>query len=442
MRRQTPGDTQPCGCPDYQRAGFSRRSFLKRTAAVAAATGLVGSELSTQLAFASSPTYAGDVLIVLSLRGGFDGLSVVVPANDPDFHAARPNIRVPEAQLLATGDSRFGLHPAMAPLKPFWDAGTFGAVHAVGQTTNPTRSHFEATEELERAAPGTSLRTGWLDRMLGTRPGGTVFQGAYVGWSGVSDAFAGPVPVLGLASIDGFGLNGSASDGSDLPQWSAALSALNAGASNWVATPVATTLGALSTVKSMGSASDYVPGGGAVYDPASDLASALRDIARLIKANVGLQTVGLDYSDWDMHAGLSDGTLDPTKGWMHDKVSELSAALAAFFTDLGPTYTAKTSLVTLSEFGRRVQENGSNGLDHGHGNVVLLMGGGIKGGQVHGAWPGLADAALDDGDLAATTDYRNVLGELLVQRCGATAVGSSVFPGLAYTPIGIANPLP
>jgi uncharacterized protein (DUF1501 family) len=451
MRRdfETPG----CGCPQDSAAGatsdvlgrygFSRRSFMKRAAVVATATALTGRELATQLAFASSPTYSGDVLIVLSLRGGFDGLSVVVPRNDLDFQALRPNIRVPESQMLALGtaananDNRFGLHPGMAPLMPMWAAGTFGLVHAVGQV-NPTRSHFEATEELEKAAPGSSLRTGWLDRMLGDRGTAGPFQACEVGNSEVSQAFAGPAPVLGMYNIDGFSLSGSnASDPTtNLAAWSAALTALNSSGPVAVQAPVATTLGALQTITMLGTAAGYVPANGAVYDETSDLSKALRDIARMIKAGIGLQAAALDYSDWDMHAGLSDKSLDPTTGWMHDKVTELATALSTFFTDLGPALTAKTSMITLSEFGRRVEENGSYGLDHGHGNAVLLLGGGIAGGKVYGDWPGLSDAVLDDGDVPATTDYRNLLGELLVKRCGATSV-SNVFPGLAYSAVGI-----
>jgi uncharacterized protein (DUF1501 family) len=441
----TADQRQPCGCPDQGREslghGFTRRAFLRRSAMVAAATGLMGTELSTQLAFAD-PGYTGDVLVVLSLRGGFDGLSAVVPRGDAAFQAARPNIRVPDAQLLALGnagngnDNRFGLHPALAPLLPMWTAGTFGIVHAVGQV-NPTRSHFEATEELEKAAPGSALRTGWLDRMLGDRGPGTAFQACQMGSTEVSQAFAGPAPVLGMYGIDGFGLSGAANDGSDLPKWSAALKALNVGGPAAVQAPVATTLGALATVKSLGA---YVAPTPPLYDPNSDLATALRDVARLIKAGVGLQAAAVDYSDWDMHAGLADGHLDPTTGWMHDKLTELAAALSAFFTDLGPTLAATVSLVTLSEFGRRVEENGSNGLDHGHGNAVLLLGGGVVGGQVHGQWStaGISGVLDDQGDLAATTDYRDILGELLVKRCGAASV-ANVFPGLAYSPLGIAH---
>ena len=437
---QAPERRKPCGCPDDSATarGFSRRAFLRRSAVVAGAVGLMGGrDLATRLAFAAVP-YTGDVLVVVSFRGGMDGLSAVVPRADADFVAARPNIRVPDSALLPLGtvgngnDNRFGLHPAMAPLMPMWQAGTFGIVHAVGQV-NPTRSHFEAMEEMEKAAPGSSLRTGWIDRMLGDRGTGTAFQGCAIGTGGVTMQFQGPAPELGLYRIDDFDLSGA---GDDLTPWDTALRALNVGAPMTVAGPVASTLGALATTRAL-AAAGYTPANGAVYDSNSDLAMSLRDVARLIKAGVGLQVAAVDYGDWDMHEGLATGTLDPSQGWMHDKLTELSGALSAFFTDLGPTLTGTVSLVTLSEFGRRVEENGSHGLDHGHGNAVFLLGGGIVGGKVHGTWPTVAPAQLDDGDLAATTDYRNLVGELLVKRCGSSA--TSVFPGLAYTPLGIAH---
>ena len=166
------------GCPDCARAdaapggpGLTRRAFLARTAGVAAASlvGLSAPELTTRVAFAASPTYTGDVLVVVSFRGGFDGLSAVAPLGDPGYAAARPTIAVPPSRALPTGDRFWGLHPALAPLLPWWQAGTFGAVHAVG-APDPTRSHFSAMAEMERAAPGSSLRTGCIDRALGLRP--------------------------------------------------------------------------------------------------------------------------------------------------------------------------------------------------------------------------------------------------------------------------------
>jgi uncharacterized protein (DUF1501 family) len=181
-------------------------------------------------------------------------------------------------------------------------------------------------------------------------------------------------------------------------------------------------------------AADPAPGGGAVY-PATPLGGALRDVARLVKGDVGLMAAGVDFGDWDMHEGL--GT--PVAGQrMYEHLSELARALAAFATDLGPALD-RVTLVTVSEFGRRVQENGSRGADHGHGNAMLLLGGGVRGGQVYGRWPGLAPERLVAGDLAATTDYRAVLGEILRNRCGVADLGT-VFPGVTPASYGTVVP--
>jgi uncharacterized protein (DUF1501 family) len=177
-----------------------------------------------------------------------------------------------------------------------------------------------------------------------------------------------------------------------------------------------------------------VPANGAVYPEDSDLGRALRDVVRLIRAKVGLQVACVDFGDWDMHEDVGA----PDRGRLHDHLDELARCLAAFATDLGPLLDDLT-LVTLSEFGRRVEENGSGGTDHGHGNAVLLLGGGVVGGTVHGRWPGLADADLVDGDLAGATDYRQLLAEVLTARCGVGSV-ASVFPGLTPAPLGVVRP--
>jgi uncharacterized protein (DUF1501 family) len=414
-----------CGCPENQR--LTRRGFLGRAAAVGAAgafAGLAGEGLSTRLAFAA-PAYTGDTMVVLSLRGGFDGLSVVVPAGDPEYYRARPTIGVPASQLIGrTGI--FGLHPALAPLLPFWRAGTLAAVHGVGQS-NPTRSHFAALEEMERAAPGTSLRTGGIDRVLGVRGTAGVWGGVAVGGSLAPQAMAGPVPKLAVGSIDGFELDG---DSPDSPM-AVALRKLYAGAPPMVAGPANGTLDAIRTTTAMKGAG-YVPAHAAVY-PDTELGRALRDVARLIKAKVGLQVACVDFGNWDMHEGL--GKAEPGQ-WMHDQLGELARALAAFATDLGPAGMARVTLLTLSEFGRRVGENGSGGVDHGHGNAMLMLGGGVAGGRVHGSWRGLAPASLDDGDLPGTTDNRSVIGEVLQKRCGVGSL-AGVFPGAAASRLGI-----
>ncbi len=410
---------EACGC-----APVTRRKLLAAGAAGAFA-GLVGDQLATQLAFAADSSYAGDVLVLLSLRGGFDGLSAVVPAGDRAYYAARPDIAVPKARLLG-GDAMFGLHPALAPLLPFWKAGTLGAVQAVGQPA-PNRSHFSAMEELERAAPGTTLRTGWLDRMTGRLGADHPFDAVSVGSVRPARVLAGPAPSLGLGSVDDFVLSG---EDKSRPM-AATMAALYAGAPDALAQTTAMTTGALATAGRLRNAG-YQPAGGAAY-PDTELGAALRDVARLIKADVGLLSATLDSGDWDMHENL--GTAAPGKR-MYDHLADLAKALAAFATDLGRTGLARVTLVTISEFGRRVGQNGSGGLDHGYGNAMLVLGGGVRGGQVHGRWPGLAAAQLVDGDLAVTTDYRAVIGEILRARCGIGDV-TSVFPGVKASSLGL-----
>jgi uncharacterized protein (DUF1501 family) len=423
--RSTSLTPQPrCDCPqDEAPVGLTRRGLLT-AAALGVAGAIVSETASTRLAFADA-SYTGDVLVVLSLRGGFDGLSAVVPASDPNYAAARPGIGVPASQLLAL-DATFGLHPALSAIKPLWDAGVLAAVHAVGQH-DPTRSHFRAMEEMERAAPGSRLRTGWLDRVTGAEGGGSTFATVGMGLAAPPTSLVGSSPELLLSSLKGFNLSG-ASDAKERARWSAALQSMHRGAPAVVRGPATVTLGALATAAALNDAT-YAPAGGATY-PVGDLGDALRDVAHLIKAGVGLRVATVDYGDWDMHVGL--GRSDD--GWMFRKLTELAAALAAFATDLGAALGGVT-LVTLSEFGRRVAENASGGLDHGHGNLMLMLGGGVVGGQVHGAWPGLNPAGLNDGDLPAVNDYRTVLAEVLERRCGVPA--SSVFPGLSAARLGV-----
>jgi uncharacterized protein (DUF1501 family) len=408
---------------------LSRRGLLGRAASVGAAgalAGLVGEGLSTQLAFAAG-TYTRDTLVVLSLRGGFDGLSAIAPIGDPDYYKARPTIALPKSQVIA-GDGMFGLHPALAPLLPMWAGGNLAAVHAVGQP-NPTRSHFAAMEELERAATGTSVRTGWLDRMLGVAGATGPLGGVSLGNAMPARLLAGPSADVSMASVDGFTLAGESAK----RPMAAALRNLYAGAPEVMAAPARAADAALSATAGLRGAGSYTPANAAVY-PATDLGNALRDVARLIKSKVGLVAAAVDSGDWDMHEGLGTAVQGQR---MFDNLSATAAALAAFAADLGPTGMADVTVVTISEFGRRVQENGSRGVDHGHGNAMLLMGGGLRGGKVYGDWPGLAPAKLVAGDLAAVTDYRSVIGEILQKRCGLGDLGE-VFPGVSPTSFGLA----
>nr|WP_221375726.1 DUF1501 domain-containing protein [Actinoplanes polyasparticus] len=392
----------------------------RRTLVGGALAGLTGAMLSTKLAFAAGNSPRGDVFVLLSLRGGFDGLSAVVPAGDPAYYRARPGIAVPRSKLIG-GDRFWGLHPALAPLLPFWKSGRLGAVQAVGQPA-PNRSHFAAMEELERAAPGTSTRTGWLDRMAGGLGVTDPFGAVSVGSARPARVLDGPAPNVGLSSVDAFVLNGEA-DTKPIAATMAALWADAPAALGGAATQLLAALGTARTVQANG----YTPAHGASY-PDTELGRALRDVARLIKAEVGLTTATVDVGDWDMHENLNRR--------MPGQLADLAAALAAFATDLGPDGLNRVTLVTISEFGRRVAENGSAGLDHGYGNAMFLLGGHVNGGKVHGRWPGLAPVKLVGGDLAVTTDYRSVIADALRTRCGMTDT-AAVFPGVRPASLGL-----
>lgn len=398
----------------------------RRTLLGAGLAGLAGSMLSTRMAFAAEaagPAYTGDTLVVVSLRGGFDGLSAIVPIGDADYYKARPTIAVPKEKI-AAGDGSFGLHPALAPLLPLWEGGRMAAVHAVGQP-RPTRSHFEAMERLENAAPDSSIRTGWLDRMLGLTGATAPLAGVSLGRVMPPRLMDGPAVDVTIPAIDTFTLSG---DGTR--PMAAALRAMYADAPETLAGPAQAADRALATLGSIRSSGHAAATG---Y-PNTDLGRALMDVARLIKAKAGLVTATVDCGDWDLHESLGTAV----KGQrMYDNLAALAAALAAFAADLGDAMNGVTVL-TISEFGRRVQENASRGADHGHGNAMLLLGGGIRGGRVYANWPGLSPGALVDGDLAATSDYRSVIGEVLQKRCGFGSL-EGVFPGVRPTTFGLAT---
>jgi uncharacterized protein (DUF1501 family) len=404
----------------------TRRSVLAAMGVTAGAVAV--SPLASRVAFAADANYTGDVLVVLSMHGGWDTLSVVPPIGDPNYATLRPTIGIPSSLALPAGGI-FGLHPALAPLAPYYASGQFGVVHAAGQPTG-VRSHFQDEAELERAAPGSDARTGWLDRVLEVRGSGTAFQSVELGSSMLPGQLIGSAPSMALSSVADFSLNVWSGY---QPAYSTALSAMHAGLNHPVASQAAMTLSALSTTATMISAG-YTPLAGVTY-PTTDLGKALKDLAWMIKSGIGLQVACLDYGNWDMHTGL--GKPGETSGWMHRQLADVAACLVAFAKDLGAGFN-KVNVVTLSEFGRRAKENGGGGVDHGLGQAVLAFGGGINGGQVMGRWPTLAPGALADGDLAVTTDYRSILAEILAKRCGLSSA-TSVFPGFSPVAVGIAK---
>lgn len=416
-----PTAADACGCPEFSRV--SRRGLLRGALAT-------GAGLSTAAAFGTAfveTSYAATrsapaVLVVLSMRGAVDGMSLVVPHGDPTYYAARPGIAVPSAQLLAK-DGFFGLHPHLAPLLPLWSSGRMAAVHATGLPA-PNRSHFSAMEEVEDAAPGSSTRTGWLNRLIGRDTYTSPLQALQIGSGNPPTSLAGPqasVAIKGIADmqiagVDKWDVNGRRTR-SLRTTWGSVPGPLGAGAR-----AAMTAVNDFARVR----ASSTTPANGASY-PKGDFGRAMAETARTIRGDVGAEVITVDYGSWDHHVNL--GPLD--WGSMQRMTTELAKVLAAFFTDLGPL-AEKVTVVALSEFGRRVKQNANYGLDHGWGNVMLLLGAGVRGGY-HGTWPGLVNEV--NADLSVTTDYRSVLSEVVVTRLGASS--ATVFPGFTPEPVGV-----
>lgn len=401
-------------CDDFT---VSRRRFLAGTTALVggvAVTGMVG-DIFTQTAYGAP---GSNTLVVLSLRGGSDGLSLVVPHGDKAYAAARPTIKVPTGSLLAK-DSMFGLHPALEPLAGMWQDGTFGAVHAVGMPV-PNRSHFSAMEQVEDADPGSSARVGWLNRMIGDlSPSDVAQEGLHLGSNMLPTALVGPASAVSTRQLSDLKLPGGG-EAAEQDRMRKALTAMWGKQTSVTGRAAQSALKVTKTMKSL--TKEAKPTNGATY-PDGDLGRAFASAARVVRANIGAKVITLDYGGWDHHTDL--GTLD--SGEFRIRVGEVANAVAAFFKDLGAARD-RVTVVTLSEFGRGVRQNGVAGTEHGFGNAMLLLGAGVKGGQVHGKWPGLSDGKLVDGDLKVTTDYRQVLGEVITSRFTDASL-TKVFPG-------------
>ena len=397
-------------------SGPSRRSVLRLAGAGALVTAT--SVSGARLAF-GAPRGA-DVLVVLSLRGGFDGLAAVAPIGDPAYERLRPTIATP-ARAARRVDRTFGLHPAMAPLGRLWDDGTLAVVHAVGGPTS--RSHTLARAEVERGAEAAAARTGWVQRALaGDRD---PFAATQVGVPNLPAAVAGPGDPFAVSRLRNVKLVVKQAD-VPIAAWQDGFGELVRGPRGEVTRPIGT---ALTGVADLGrvSSGDAVEAG---Y-PAGALGEALHDVARLVRADAGLRVATVESGGWDLHAGAGRAGEGP----MHDSLLELSRGLAAFAAELDDDF-GRVTLVTLTEFGRRAAENGSGGTDHGLAGASLVLGGAVRGGRVLGRWPGLDADRLVDGDLAVTTDQRSILAEVLGTRLGLSDL-RTVFPGFTPKAVGV-----
>ena len=417
----TTAHTRPTGCAED--LALSRRSLFRLAGAAGVATAVTAS--GAQVAFGAPGD--GDVLVVLTLRGGFDGLAAVPPVGDPEYRRLRPTLAIGEDDAKRIGGP-FGLHPALEPLFRFWDEGRLAVVHAVGQPSS-SRSHATATADLERAAPA-STRSGWIDRSLGAVGEAGLLAGSAVGSPALPASMSGQHDKVAIGRIRGMRLS-LGEDVVPLGSWQQAISQLHAGAEPEVTRPTSLALRAVGGLRSLSGQPDDPLAAG--Y-PGGRLGEALHDVARLVKNRLGLRVAAVETGGWDLHvnAGRTDG------GPMHDRLRELGQALAAFANELGGDF-GRVTVVTVSEFGRRAAENGSFGTDHGRGTASLVLGGAVRGGRVYGRWPGLAPDRLVDGDLAITTDVRSVLAEVLTARLRASST-TGAFPDFRPSTLGLVNP--
>ncbi len=376
-------------------------------------------------------------LVVVFLRGAVDGLNVVVPHADAGYYRARPTIALAppgDASGVIDLDGRFGLHPALAPLLPMWQSGTLGFVHACG-SNDPTRSHFDAQDYMESATPGRkSTPDGWMNRLLGTLAGDTPTRAISVG-PVLPRIYAGPHRVASIAT-------GAAADrplAIERPTIAAAFGQLYDG-NDKLSVAYQDSLKARRDVRSAlerpdagAQSTEMMAANNGAPLPNGFPADAAR-LARLMRNDPRVQLAFTALGGWDTHANQG-----AAEGQLANRLQPLGAGLAALASGLGAVFD-QTMVVVVSEFGRTVRQNGNGGTDHGHGNVIWLMGGSLAGGKVLGQWPGLADDSLHEGrDLAVTTDFRDVLAALARQHLGLSdAEIAAVLPDFAAgRPLGL-----
>ena len=405
---------------------ISRRFFLHKGALALAGTTTIPGFLVRSV-LAETAGMPNRRLVVIFQRGAADGLNVVVPYREKNYYAMRPSIAIPQNQVIDL-DGFFGLHPSLATFKPLYDAGHLAIVHAAG-SPDMSRSHFDAQDFMESGTPGIkSTEDGWLNRALQAedlvhKREQTAFRALALGPE-VPRTLAGKVPAIALGNVNNFNVAGRG------PAPSPAATAFEAmyGSSGDQVFHSAgeSTFEALKMLRAANPA-QYQPAAGADY-PNSEFGNRMKQIAQLLKSNLGVEAAFTDIGGWDTHQ--NQGSVE---GQLSNRLRDFSAAIASFWRDMGDN-AENITLVTMSEFGRTARENGTAGTDHGHANVMFVLGGTVNGGKVHGRWPGLSNEQLNEGrDLALTTDYRQVLGEVVTKAMGAGNL-DLVFPGARITP--------
>jgi uncharacterized protein (DUF1501 family) len=410
----------------------SRRVFLKNGAFALVSLGFAPSFVA-RTAYAQGRTARARQLITIFQRGAVDGLSVIVPFGDHEYYQARPSIAI--ARPGANGDAGvnavdldgfFGLNPRLRALKPFWDQRSLAIVHACG-SPDATRSHFDAQDYMETATPGVkSTPDGWLNRYLRERaaeasaaPAASPFRAVAL-TPQLPRMLQGTAPALAMNQIGQFGIRGGDAPAASFEaQYAAAADRILGGTGR-------DAFDAMKMLK-VADPAKYQPENGADY-PRTPFGQALRQIAQLTKAEVGLEVAFTDVGGWDTH--VNQGS---SQGQLANRLDDFARGIAALVTDLG-SRMADTVILTMSEFGRAVRENGNRGTDHGHGNAMLAIGGDVRGGKVYGRWPGLSiEQRYERRDLAVTTDFRDVFSEVVVRHMGVRDA-RPIFPGYDVNP--------
>jgi uncharacterized protein (DUF1501 family) len=405
----------------------SRRFFLRNGAFALAGTTALPSFLVRSVLAQAQATAPNRRLVVIFQRGAADGLNIVVPFRERNYYSMRPSIAIPQNQVLDL-DGSFGLHPSLAAFKPLYDQGHLAIVHAVG-SPDMSRSHFDAQDFMESGTPGNkSTRDGWLNRALQAedlrRPAQhTAFRAVALS-ADVPLTLAGQIPAIALNNVNNFAVGGRGPAPS--PAASAFAAMYGSSGDRIFHTAGEETFDAVQMLRAA-NPEQYAPANGADY-PKSEFGNSMRQIAQLLKADLGVEAAFADVTGWDTHQ--NQGSVN---GQLANRLLDFSASIAAFWRDMGDD-AGNITLVTMSEFGRTARENGTGGTDHGHANVMFVLGGHIRGGKVYGQWPGLDNDQLNQGrDLALTTDYRQVLGELVSTTLNASDLGL-VFPGAQIAP--------
>ena len=401
----------------------SRRFFLKSSAVAMFGVGTAPAWLSRAAYGADAPSPRKKILVTVFQRGAVDGLNVVVPFGDPHYYELRPTIAIPKSDGTLDGaidlDGFFGFHPSLAPLKSIYDDRHLAIIEAAG-SPDPTRSHFDAQDYMESGTPGRKATTdGWLNRALPPeRVKRSPVRAVSLG-SALPRTLRGRNDAVAINGLNDFQVRDAQSSTTFENMYTGTLDKVLNGTAR-------ETFEAVKLMQAI-QKQPYVPANHARY-PGSRFGQSMQQIARLIKADVGMEVAFTDVGGWDTH--VNEIGAKATQGQLANLLSDFGQSLAAFYSDLGDRM-ADVIVVTMSEFGRTAKENGNRGTDHGHANVMLVMGGDVRGGKVYGDWPGLDREQLyENRDLDVTTDFRDVLGELVTLHLGNRNL-DAVFPGYA-----------